>query len=32
VIRTGFEQLRLMVDGLYDQTTPYAEHLVDDGG
>ncbi len=31
VIRTGFEQLRLMLDGAYDETTPYAEHAVDDG-
>ncbi len=32
VIRTGFEQLRLMLDGGYDETTPYLEHVVDDGG
>ncbi|TJY58803.1 hypothetical protein E4T66_14470 [Sinimarinibacterium sp. CAU 1509] len=31
VIRTGFEQLRMMLDGTYDETTPYAEHAVDDG-
>jgi hypothetical protein len=32
VIRTGFEQLRLMLDGEYDETTPYMETTVDDGG
>lgn len=32
VIRTGFEQLRLMLDGEYDETTPYMEYTVDDGG
>jgi hypothetical protein len=31
VIRTGFEQLQLMLDGTYDATTPYSEHIVDDG-
>jgi hypothetical protein len=32
VIRTGFEQLALMLAGDYDETTPYRETLVDDGG
>lgn len=32
VIRTGFEQLRAMLDGSYDFTIPYMEHIVDDGG
>jgi hypothetical protein len=32
VIRTGFEQLRQMLDGTYDFSTPYGEHVVDDGG
>lgn len=31
VIRTGFEQLEMMLDGTYDETTPYNETLVDDG-
>lgn len=31
VIRTGFEQLRRMLDGSYDDTTPYTRTLVDDG-
>lgn len=31
VIRTGFEQLELMLDGTYDETTPYNETVVDDG-
>jgi hypothetical protein len=30
VIRTGFEQLELMLDGTYDETTPYNEQIVDD--
>lgn len=32
VIRTGFEQLERMLDGDYDDFTPYLEHVVDDGG
>lgn len=32
VIRTGFEQLELMLRGDYDDVTPYLEHVVDDGG
>ena len=31
VIRTGFEQLELMLDGTYDETLPYRECQVDDG-
>lgn len=31
VIRTGFEQLALMLSGEYDETTPYRETVVDDG-
>ena len=27
-----FEALRMMLDGTYDFTTPYMEHVVDDGG
>ncbi len=32
VIRTGFEQLRLMLDGGYDDSIPFIEYTVDDGG
>jgi hypothetical protein len=32
VIRTGFEQLRKMLDGTYDASTPFMQHVVDDGG
>jgi len=32
VIRTGFEALRMMLDGSYDFTTLYMENVVDDGG
>lgn len=32
VIRTGFEQLAAMLEGRYDERTPYAESLIDDGG
>jgi acetyl esterase/lipase len=32
VIRTGFEQLELLLDGAYDETLPYDEWFVDDGG
>ena len=31
VIRTGFEVLEGLLDGSYDATQPYAEHVVDDG-
>jgi hypothetical protein len=32
VIRTGFEQLQLMLDDAYDTSIPYAEYIVDDAG
>lgn len=30
VIRTGFEQLRMMLDGTYDETVPFMQHVVED--
>lgn len=32
LMREGFAQLERMLDGSYDETTPYNETLVDDGG
>jgi hypothetical protein len=32
VIRTGFEQLRMLLDGSYDESVPFMLHVVDDGG
>jgi len=32
IMRVGFEQLELMLNGTYDETTPVLEHFVDDRG
>lgn len=31
VMRRGFEVLEELLDGVYDETTPYLEHVLDDG-